>query len=164
MKWLIAVVLAALLAGYVLMQRNAVKTSYVNGLPLYSHIPGRDYILEQDCYIFKYKTRDTDWPLFGNHGVVPELPLQVDEKSVGQDFPDARILGILKVGDRFRIASVRRDQSRTKTVISFEVLLADESTRKYPRLDAYCIMDHAPEKDGAAPTIMTDYAVAVGKE
>jgi len=164
MKWLIAVVLAALIAGFIVMQRNSVKTSYVNGLALYTHIPGRDYVLERDCYIFKFKAHDTDWPLLGSHATIPELPENVTEANVGRDFPDVRILGVLKVGDHFRVASVRRDESRTETRISFEVALANESTRKYPRLDAYCIMDHSPEKSGAAPTIMTDYAVAIGKE
>jgi len=164
MKWLLAILAAALVAGYVYWQRNTVKTSYVNGLPPYTTLPGRDFILERDCYIFKFKSRDTDWPLLASHATVPELPQEVADANVGRDFPDVRILGVLRVGDHFRIASVRRDQSRSQTRISFEVALSNESTRRYPRLDAYCIIDHSPEKDGEAPRIMTEYAVAIGKE
>ena len=151
MKWLFAVLFAALLAGYVYWQRNSVKTSYVNGLAPYTNLPGRDFILERDCYIFKFKSRDSDWPLVGSHASVPELPAEVTLANVDKEFPDVRILGVLKVGDHFRIASVRRDQSRAETKITFEVALADESSRRYPRLDAYWITDHSPEKNGDAP-------------
>lgn len=164
MKWLIGAVLVALIAGYVYWQRNSVKTSYVNGLPPYTNLPGRQFILERDCYIFKFRHRPSDWPLLGAHATVPELPADVSDARVGTETADVRILGVLRVGEHFRIASVRREQSRTSTTISFEVTLPDESTRPYPRLDAYWIMDHAPEKTGAAPTILTDYAVAMGKE
>jgi len=164
MKWLLAILAAALVAGYVYWQRNSVKTSYINGLPPYTTLPGRDFILERDCYIFKFKSRDTDWPLLASHATVPELPQEVTDANVGRDFPDVRILGVLRVGDHFRIASVRRDQSRSQTRISFEVALSNEATRRYPRLDAYWIIDHSPEKDGGAPWIMTEYAVAIGKE
>ena len=164
MKWLLAAVAAALVAGYVVWQRNAVKTSYVNGLPPYTNLPGRDFILERDCYIFKFKSRDSDWPYLASHATVAALPAEVADTNVGKDFPDVRILGVVRVGDHFRIASVRRDESRTGTRITFEVALPNESTRPYPRLDAYWIMDHSPEKDGKAPWILTDYAVAVGKE
>jgi hypothetical protein len=164
MKWLLAALAVALIAAYVLWQRNSVKTSYVNGLPPYTNLPGRDFILERDCYIFKFKSRDSDWPYVASHASVPELPAEVTEANVGGDFPDARILGVLRVGDHFRIASVRRDEGRAGTRITFEVALSNESTRPYPRLDAYWIMDHSPEKDGKAPWIMADYAVAIGKE
>jgi hypothetical protein len=164
MKWLIAVVVAALLAGYVYWQRQSVKTTYVNGLAPYTTLAGREYILERDCYIFKLKAHDTSWPLLGAHETVPELPEAVKDSSVGTVLPGVRILGILHTGDRFHIASVRRDTSRSETRITFEVVLVDESTRQYPRLDAFPILDHSPEKEGAAPTIMTDYAVLHGKE
>ena len=78
--------------------------------------------------------------------------------------PNVRILDVLHVGDHFRIISVRRDQAPGKTTISFEILLRDEEARKYPRLDAFWIMDHTPEKVGAAPTIMIAYAVPAERE
>jgi hypothetical protein len=159
MKWLLAAVIAAVLAGFVFLRLTTVKTTYVNGLAPYTTIPGREYILERDCYIFKLKAHDTDWPLIGASDTVPDLPREVNPANIGADLPNVRILGILRVGDHFRIVSVRRDVSRTATTYSFEILLQDESTRKYPRLDAYWIMDHAPEKTGAAPGILTGYAV-----
>jgi hypothetical protein len=164
MKWLIAVLVAVLLAGYVYWQGHSVKTSYVNGLPPYTNLPGRSFILERDCYIFKFKHRASDWPLFAAHDTVPALPADVADARVGTETAEVRLLGVLRVGDHFRIASVRREQGPGGTSISFEVTLADESSRKYPRLDAYWIMDHSPEKTGAAPSIMTAYAVAIGKE
>ncbi len=159
MKWLLAAVIAAVLAGFVFLRLTTVKTTYVNGLAPYTTIPGREYILERDCYIFKLKAHDTDWPLIGASDTVPDLPREVNPANIGADLPNVRILGILRVGDHFRIVSVRRDVSRTTTTYSFEILLQDENTRKYPRLDAYWIMDHAPEQTGAAPGILTGYAV-----
>jgi hypothetical protein len=164
MKWLIAAVLAAFLAVFVYLQLHSVKTSYINGLAPYTNLPGRGFILEQDCYVFKFKAHDSDWPLIGSHDGVPELPAKVSAANVGADLPGVRILDVLKVGDHFRIASVRRDESRSGTTITFEIALADETTRKYPRLDAFWIMDHAPEKTGAAPWILVHYAVPEGKE
>jgi hypothetical protein len=80
--------------------------------------------------------------------------------NVGIDLPNIRILDVLHVGDHFRIVSVRRDQAPKATTITFEILLQDEATRKYPRLDAFWIMDHSPEAVGGAPRIMTTYAVS----
>jgi hypothetical protein len=164
MKWVIVAVVAALLAGYVYWQRQSVKTTYVNGLAPYTHLAGREYIVEQDCYIFKLKEHDTSWPLLGSQATVPELPAQVSPANVGADMPGVRILDVVRIGDHFRIASVRRDAGRAGTRITFEIVLADESSRKYPRLDAFWIMDHSPEKDGAAPTILPQYAVLQGRE
>ena len=42
---------------------------------------------------------------------------------------------------------------------AFELLFTDEAARKYPRVDATWIMDHAPEQTGKAPSILADYAV-----
>jgi hypothetical protein len=120
--------------------------------------------LEKDCYVFKLKGEDTSWPLIGAHDTVAGLPEEVSAAHVGQDFPDVRILDVLRVGDHFKIVSVRRDQSRSKTAVTFEVLLADESSRKFPRLDAFYIMDHEPEKEGKAPGILESYAVMMGRE
>jgi hypothetical protein len=164
MKWLIAAVVAAFLAVFVYLQLHSVKTSYINGLAPYTNLPGRGFILEQDCYVFKFKAHDSDWPLIGSHEAVPELPAQVSAANIGADLPGVRLLDVLKVGDHFRIASVRRDESRAGTTITFEIALADEATRKYPRLDAFWIMDHAPEKTGAAPWILAHFAVPEGKE
>jgi hypothetical protein len=163
MKWLLAAVVAALVAGAVYLQLSSVKTTYVNGLTPYTTFPGRGYILEKDCYIFKLRSHATDWPLVGAHETVPELPAEVKEANVGADLPGVRILGVLRMGDHFRIASVRRDESRAGTTVSFEVALDNESSRKYPRLDAFWIMDHSPERNGGAPDIMTGYAVLRGK-
>jgi len=164
MKWLVAAVAAAFLAVFVYLQLHSVKTSYINGLAPYTNLPGRGFILEQDCYVFKFKAHDSDWPLIGSHEAVAELPEQVSASFVGAQLPAVRILDVLKVGDHFRIASVRRDESRSGTTITFEIALADEATRKYPRLDAFWIMDHAPEKTGAAPWILPRFAVPEGRE
>ena len=41
MKWLLAAIVAALLAVGVYQQLNSVKTTYVNGLTPYTTLPGR---------------------------------------------------------------------------------------------------------------------------
>ena len=164
MKWVLAAIALAVLGALVYAQRQAVKTTYVNGLPPYTTLPGRAFILERDCYVFKLKDHDTSWPLIGDHDVVPELPAEVKPENIGASLPGVRILDLVRVGDRFRIVSVRRDESRTQTRVTFEILLDNEATRKFPRLDAYWILDHVPERTGAAPALLTPYAVPLGKE
>lgn len=159
MKWLIAIVLTALLAWYVWHERHAVKSSYVNGLPQYNMLPGREYVFQRDCYIFKYKDRNTDWPLVGSAATVPGLPAEVTEKNVEAPLPDLRILDVVRTGARFRLVSVRRDESRAGTHVTFEILFLDEADRKYPRLDAFPMLNHPADKDGGVPSIREDYAV-----
>jgi hypothetical protein len=163
MKWLYALVGVALAAAVIFgggyWHGNSVKSAYVNGLPPYNHLRGLAFILEQDCYIFEFKSGEAMYPLLGSHATVPQLPAEVKQSNVGADFPDVRILGIIRTGDRFRIASVRQDTSRSGTVISFEIVLDNESTRAFYKLDTYWMMDHSPEKVGAAPTYLPAYAV-----
>ena len=164
MKWILLAAGALLIAAFVYWQANSVKTTYVNGLPQYTRLPGREFIFERDCYIFKSKAHDTIWPLVGANvpGAamsVPELPVEVSPKYVGADLPAVRILDIAHPGDRFRIVSVRRDAGRRATQITFEIVFLNVDGRPYPRLDAYWIMDHSPEQRDAAPTILPDYAV-----
>ena len=159
MKWLLAAAAAVLLAGYVYWQRQSVKTTYVNGLAPYTGLAGREYILERDCYIFKLKGSDSDWPYVASHATVPDLPADVDAKNIGTDTPGARLLDIVTVGTHFRIVSVRRDQKGDKTTITYEILLADEATRKYPRVDALYMLDHTAEDPNSPPSIVPDYAV-----
>jgi hypothetical protein len=164
MKWILAAGVVAVLAAVTYLQLHSVKTTYVNGLPPYTDLPGREYIVEHECYVFKFKASDTDWPLLGSKETVADLPAEVSATNVGKDFPTTRILDVVHVGDHFRIASVRRDVSRAATTVTFEVLLSEESTRKYPRLDTYWIMDHTPEKNGEAPTVLPGYAVPLRRE
>ena len=163
MKWLYALVAAALVvalvAGGGYFQGHSVKSAYVNGLPPYNHLRGLAYILEQDCYIFEFKSGEAMYPLLASHATVPQLPAEVKQANVGADFPDVRILGVIRTGDRFRIASVRQDTSRAGTVISFEIVLDNESTRAFYKLDTFWMMDHSPEKTGAAPAYLPSYAV-----
>jgi hypothetical protein len=163
MKWAFAAVVLAFAAFMVYLRLTSTKTMYVNGLAPYTSLPGRVYILERECYIFKFKHPNTDWPLIGAKDTVADLPSEVKASNVGMDLPNIRILDVLHVGDQFRIVSVRRDQAPKGTTITFEILLQDEATRKYPRLDAFWIMDHSPEATGGAPTIMTSYAVSAEK-
>ncbi len=159
MKWILGAGAALVVAGLLFWQSRAEKVSYVNGLPAYSTLPGREYFLERDCYLFKFKRSSSDWPLIASRATVPALPESVDAKNIGAEFPDVRILDVIKAGTRFRIVSVRRTESPASTSISFEVLLGDEVSFKYPRVDAFWILDHSPEKEGKAPRVMPDYAV-----
>jgi hypothetical protein len=159
MKWILAAAAAVLVAAFVLMQRNGVKTAYVNGLPAYNQLPGREFILQRDCYIFKFKDRATDWPLLADHAVVPALPEKVEDSRVGTETDQVRILATARVGSLVRIVSVRRDESRTATSITFEVLFLDERDRPYPRVDTFLLLDHSPEKDGKPPQFLARYVV-----
>ena len=109
MKWfLVAAAAAVLLVGFVYWQLNSTRTAYVNGLPQYNQLPGREYLFQRDCYIFKFKRHDTDWPLVGANVSgsamsVPDLPAEVSPKNVGADLPALRILDLARTGDRFRL-------------------------------------------------------------
>ena len=162
-RWIWISVFALAVTALVLWQRSGTKTAYVNGLPEYNTLPGREYIFQRDCYLFKWKDRNTSYPLVGAHipgsaYSVPELPQAVDPKNIGTSTEKVRILDVVRSGSRFKIISVRREQSRRETTITFEILFMDEAERKYPRMDAFHILDHTPEARGAAPQIVTDYA------
>ncbi len=159
-KWFLIAGGVTLIALFVIWQRGSVKTSYVNGLPQYTKLPGREFIFERDCYLFKLASHPTDYPLVAAHETVSELPVAVDDKLVGSSQPGVRLLDTVRTGTRFKIVSVRRDEGRTRTDITFEILLLGETERKFPRLDAFFILDHSPEKTGEAPNVREDYAVA----
>lgn len=159
-KWVIASVTIVIVAALIVSQRNAVKTSYVNGLAQYNKLPGREFILQRDCYVFKSDSHPTDYPLVAARATVPELPASVDDKLIGTKQPGVRLLDTVRTGSRFKIVSVRRDESREKTTVTFEILLLDEAERAYPRLDAFFLLDHSPERSGEAPRVLEDYAVA----
>jgi len=159
MKWFLAALAAVLITGIVYWQRLGVKVSYVNGLTAYNTLPGREYIFQRDLYLFKLDDRTSSWPYVGDQAVVASLPAAVDPQHLSETHPGGRIIDIVRTGDRFRLVSVRRDESRHGTSISFELLFLDEAARKYPRIDAYFIMDHAPEARGEAPSILPAYAV-----
>lgn len=159
-KWVIAFATILLVAALAVWQRNSVKTSYVNGLAQYNKLPGREFIFERDCYVFKLASHPTDYPLVAAHATVPELPATVEDKLVGTKQSGVRLLDTVHTGSRFKIVSVRRDESRTGTAVTFEILLLDEAERVYPRLDAFFLLDHSPEPSGGAPRVREDYAVA----
>jgi hypothetical protein len=158
MKWLLGAGLLAFIA-FLYWESKAEKVSYVNGLPAYSALPGREYFLEHDCYLFKFRRNNSDWPLIASRITVPSLTETVEAKNVGKDFPEVRILDVIKAGTLLKIVSVRRTESRAGTSISFEILLGDEVSFRYPRVDAFWILDHSPEKEEKAPRIMPEYAV-----
>ena len=159
MKWIIAVIVALVFAGLVYWQRQGIKVSYVNGLTAYNALPGREYIFQRDCYLFKLNERPSSWPYVGDQAVVPSLPSEVDPKHLDATHPTGRIIDVVRTGDRFKLVSVRRDESRLGTAMSFELVFLNEADRKYPRIDAYFIMDHSPEVRGEAPSLLRAYAV-----
>jgi hypothetical protein len=157
MKWLLCAAILLLLGGVVYQQRSTTKTAYVNGLPEYNQLPGKEYIFQRDCYIFKFKDRDTDWPLVASNLTVPALPPVVDAKNIGANLPGVRILGVVRTGWIVRLASVRRDEGTQGTTITYELLILDEGEKVYTRLDATHLLDHTPEKSGAAPSFLPEY-------
>ncbi|HVW20922.1 MAG TPA: hypothetical protein VHC86_06870 [Opitutaceae bacterium] len=158
-KWILTAGGALVLVAFIVWQVNSVKTSYVNGLEAYRGMQDRQYIFERDCYIFKLKGRSTDLPLVADHEREAALPAEVAQKYVGADLPGVRILAIAHVGDRVKVASVRREQGREGTHITLEMLFLDEDQRPYPRLDADLILDHGPEAEGKAPQPLPIYLI-----
>lgn len=159
MKWFVPILAAVLVAGFVYWQRQGVKVSYVNGLPNYSALPNREYIFQRDCYLFKLDDRSSSWPYVGDQAVVASLPAEVERKHLSAEYPGGRLIDVVRAGSRFKLVSVRRDESRNGISISFELLFLDEADRSYPRIDAYFIMDHSPEANGEAPSLLPAYAV-----
>jgi len=157
-RWIIVLLVVLGIVALFTLPQRAPHSSYVNGLPPYTHLPGREYILQRDCYIFKFKDAASDWPLIGAHATVPALPEAVDPKLVGTDLPSVRLLGVARVGAHLKIVSVRRDQRAGDVKITFELLFTDEAERPYPRVDGSWIMNHPPEASGEAPSILPDYA------
>lgn len=163
-KWIVALAVVIAVILFVFWQRSGTKTAYVNGLPEFTTLPNREYIFERDCYVFKFKDRNSAYPLVGANASdqgarVAELPADVRSENVGKAFPNVRILDVVKSGSRFKIISVRRDTKAGRSTYTFEILFLDEAERRYPRLDAYYILDHTPESHGAPPRIIEGYAV-----
>jgi len=160
--WLL--VIAVAVVAFVLWQRSGTKTMYVNGLSEYNTLPNREYILQRDCFIFKSKAEPSSYPLIGIPdkslpGATSYLPAEVLPSSVGQQFSDIRILDTVSRGTRFRIVSVRQDHTRKGVRTTFEILLLPEAERKYPRVDAYWIMNDKRDTTGMAPDILPEIAV-----
>jgi hypothetical protein len=142
MKWLLAIGLVVLAGLGLWWQINTTKISYVNGLEAYADMPNREYILEHDCYVFALRQHiATAHPLLGVNapGVATSLaalPREVSAGQLGKDFPLVRLMEIVPKGTRFRILSVRREESRrTGVFISYEITLLDDLTHPYQRID-----------------------------
>lgn len=167
LKWFIAAVCVVLLGWFIWFQVNTVKISYVNGLAPYDVMPGREYILQHDCYVFAWHDRKsiaTANPLLGVNlpgarTSLDALPREVSREKIGQSLPLVRLMDVIPQGTRFRLLSVRREESRRAgTFISYEVTFLDEVERPYPRTDIRPIT-LPPARPGDLPRL--DEAVAV---
>lgn len=164
MKWFIAIVGAVLVGWFIWFQVNTTKISYVNGLSPYDVVPGREYILQQDCFVFVDRDHPTTgFPLLGtNHRDartrVAGLPETASNDAVGKHFASVRILDVIPRGTRFLVTSVRREQSRhAGTVISYEAKLTDNIERAYQKVDLRPILLPVAQQ-GDVPEIDTTIA------
>jgi hypothetical protein len=164
MKWLIAIVGAALMGWFIWFQVNTTKISYVNGLAPYDVMPGREFILQQDCLVFSDREHPTSgFPLLGtNHRDartrIAALPETVTADLRGKELPRARILDLIPRGTRFLITSVRREQSRRAgTVITYEAKFLDGTERTYQKVDLRPILLPVAQQ-GDVPEIDTSIA------
>lgn len=144
MKWLILAGTFLLAALAVYWQLNTTKISYVNGLDAYAHLPNQEFILVRDCYVFAWrKPIATAHPLLGVNapGIatsVAALPREVNPATLTAHASDpvVRLMDIIPRGTRFRLLSVRREESRrTGTFISYEISFLDDIDRPYKRVD-----------------------------
>lgn len=165
MKWLILAVFLVLAVLGVRWQMNTTKISYVNGLDQYAHLPNQEFILLTDCYVFAWHERiATAHPLLGANlpaaaTSLAALPPEVRASNVGQPFPLVRIMDVIPRGTRFRVLSVRREESRkTGTFISYEISFLDDIDRPYKRVDLRPILLPVA-RPGDAPAI--DPVIAV---
>lgn len=165
MKWLIiagALLVAALGLHW---QLNTTKISYVNGLDAYAHLPNQEFILVKDCYVFAWREQiATAYPLLGVNSPavaasVSALPSEVAVSSLTKEDPVVRLMDVIPQGTRFRLLSVRREESRRAgTLISYEIKFLDEVDRPYQRVDIRPVLLPVAQP-GEAPRI--DPAVAV---
>lgn len=165
MKWLIAAAGAGLVVWFAWFQINTTKISYVNGLSPYDVVPGREYILQQDCFVFADRVNPTSgFPLLGtNHRSARTRVAALPEKAApdlrNQDLGAVRILEIVPRGTRFLITSVRREQSRRAgTVISYEAKFMDGVERAFQKVDLRPLL-LATGSDGQVPAV--DETIAV---
>ena len=142
-KWL-WFALVALAFGWLLFgPTGGVKRSYINGLEHFNQMPNREYLLQRDAYIFKDDQRDSAYPYLATAAEYPGLPAIVSADQVGATFGSLRILDTVKIGERFRLVSVRLDETKTSAEITYEILLENDTTRTHPRPDAFFLLDPA---------------------
>ncbi len=134
------------------------KHSYINGLPGFNEMPNREYITQKTAYVFKDDGRESSYPYIASVNERPELPGSSDNANVGMKIGSLRILDILPIGTRFRIISVRKDESSAETSITYEILLDRADEREYPRLDAYYIVDHGNGSTDTPPPVLGRFA------
>lgn len=167
MKWLLAVLAFTLVGLGVWWQLNTTKISYVNGLEPYAHLPNQEYILTKDCYVFAWRQPiATAYPLLGVNAPevatrLPALPREVSSESLRRNSKDSavRLMDIIPQGTRFRLLSVRREESRRAgTVISYEIKLLDDVDRPYQRVDIRPILLPV-RKPGQPPELDPQVAV-----
>jgi len=165
MKWLIIVGALVVAALGLRWQLNTTKISYVNGLDAYAHLPNQEFILVKDCYVFAWREQiATAYPLLGVNSPavtarVAALPATVAATHLEQDNPAVRLMDVIPQGTRFRLLSVRREESRRAgTLISYEIKLLDEVDRPYQRVDIRPILLPVTQV-GEAPRL--DPAIAV---
>lgn len=142
-KKLLTIALVILVGWALWWQMNTTKIAYVNGLDAYAHMPGREYILQVDCYVFAWRHRSlpTAHPLLGvNSPAVtastPALPREVTRTNLEKSFPEVRLIDVIPKGTRFRVLSVRTEESRRAGLfISYEIHLLDDLNHAYQRVD-----------------------------
>jgi len=158
MKWIIAAAAAVLLAGFGLLAAQFDQDHLCQRLPQYNQLPGREFIFQRDCYIFKFKHHNTDWPLVGANAPgsamsVPDCqpkcrPSMSASRCPRCAFSTSPVPAIVS-----RSFPCVVDETRHGAHVTFEILFTDEAERRYPRLDAFWILDHTPEARGEAPSI-----------
>jgi hypothetical protein len=81
--------------------------------PPTASLPGREYFLERDCYLFKFRRENSDWPLIASRlSPFHALPDSVDQpRTSAAIFEVSASSTSVKAGTRFRIVSVRRTAS-----------------------------------------------------
>jgi hypothetical protein len=167
MKWILALGVVVIIALTIHWQLHTTKISYVNGLDAYAHLPNQEYILVQDCYVFAWKKPiETAYPLLGVNSTAvtartESLPIKVSTKAISsmQDDPVVRLMDVVNRGTRFRLLSVRREESRMAgTIISYEIKFLDDVVRPYQRIDIRPILLPAANA-GDPPNIDPSIAV-----
>lgn len=110
----------------------------------YARLVGKRYKLLNDCFVFKTHDNLEKIPRISNPSHDPDLPKQIDAKSINKEIHRKYILGIIPKGAVFKLESVRRESvvsSFQKWIYTYEISFEDEAWKVWGSINAYYLTD-----------------------
>jgi hypothetical protein len=111
----------------------------------YNGFVGRTFRLQRDCYVYVYKDEKSELPFVCDNNHEGALPEVVKSDYVGQNINGLTILGILKIGAKFRLESVYKQNVISDTTSAdyyFVISLEGTEQARWPKLNAIYLTDY----------------------